>query len=58
MVEVMSYVPCKGCERRTVKCHAECEEYKKFQEENEKIKKNRRNNTINRSAIFRANYYI
>lgn len=54
----MSYVPCKGCERRAVKCHAECEEYKKFQEENEKIKKNRRNNTINRSAIFRANYYI
>lgn len=53
----MSYAPCKGCGRRTVKCHAECEEYRKFQEENERIKENRKKDTISRSAIFRANYH-
>lgn len=53
----MICVPCKECKRRTVKCHAECEEYRKFQEENEKIKKNRKNDAINHSTIFGANYH-
>lgn len=24
--------PCKGCEKRHVGCHSECEDYKKFKE--------------------------
>ena len=35
--------PCKNCVRRTAECHAECREYREFQKENEKIKKNRKN---------------
>ena len=50
-------VPCKNCDRRTVGCHAECMEYREYQKENERIKKNRSNDAINRSAIFRANYF-
>ena len=50
-------VPCKNCDRRKVKCHAECEEYLEYQKENEKIKKNRKNDAISRSAIFLARYY-
>lgn len=49
--------PCKDCDRRTAECHAECREYKEFQKENEKIKKNRKNDIINRSAMFWAKYY-
>ena len=39
------------------RCHAECEEYRKFQEENERIMGNRKKDTISRSTIFRANYH-
>ena len=45
-------VPCKNCAKRTVGCHAECREYREFQSENEKIKKNRKNDIINRSTTF------
>lgn len=50
-------VPCKSCARRTVGCNAECREYREFLKENEKIKKNRKNDAINHSTIFRANYH-
>lgn len=30
---------CKNCTDRYVGCHSTCEDYKKFQEENEKAKK-------------------
>lgn len=50
-------VPCKNCDRRTVGCHAECREYLEYQKENERIKKNRSNDAINRSATFRASYF-
>lgn len=49
--------PCKDCTKRTIGCHAECKEYLEFQKENERIKKNRKNGTINRSTMFRAKYY-
>lgn len=49
--------PCKGCDRRTAECHANCKEYQEFQKENEEIKKNRKKDTISRSAMFRASYY-
>ena len=49
--------PCKNCARRTVECHAECREYREYQKENEKVKKNRKKDAISRSTMFRANYY-
>lgn len=29
---------CKGCERRRIGCHADCEEYRAYAEENRKKK--------------------
>lgn len=32
--------PCKDCEERYIGCHGDCEKYKSFYEQNEKIKAN------------------
>lgn len=53
----MSNVPCRGCERRTEGCHSDCKEYLEYVQENEEIKRRRREDNINRSAIFRASNY-
>ncbi len=50
-------VPCKGCEKRSIECHAECEAYKKYRKENEVVRKNKKHDNINRSTIFRANHF-
>lgn len=34
----MVAVPCKDCEKRVVGCHSNCEAYKSFVSENEKLK--------------------
>lgn len=34
--------PCKGCEKRVLRCHADCERYKEFQKGIEQIRKNRK----------------
>ena len=31
--------PCLNCDKRHLRCHSDCEEYKQFQFENEKRKK-------------------
>lgn len=53
----MSYAPCKGCKERTAECHGKCERYKEFQKEMEKVKENRKNDSIRRSTMFRPKYY-
>lgn len=53
----MSCAPCKGCKERKENCHSECEKYQEFLKENEKIREARKEDTINRSTIFRANHY-
>lgn len=53
----MSYMPCKGCEKRAEGCHVKCKDYDKFKKENERIKKNRKKEAISRSTILRANKY-
>jgi hypothetical protein len=30
--------PCKGCDRRSERCHATCEDYKKWSDELRKLK--------------------
>lgn len=50
-------VPCKGCGRRTVKCHAECEEYRKFQEEVKRMRNTEKKEKANMSLTFMAKYY-
>lgn len=37
----MKYVACKDCQNRQPGCHSYCENYKKFVEENERIKAER-----------------
>lgn len=32
-------VPCRGCEDRKVGCHSQCDRYKEFVSENEKLKR-------------------
>lgn len=44
---------CKGCTDRYVGCHSTCEDYKKFQEENEKLKKRARE--ANQSMSLNSN---
>lgn len=34
--------PCKDCERRRVGCHAECEDYKKYAENNQETYRKRK----------------
>lgn len=38
-------VPCRNCKDRKLGCHSECERYKVWQAENEKIKSERRKAT-------------
>lgn len=33
--------PCIDCERRTMLCHAKCEQYRKFKSQREAIRENR-----------------
>lgn len=33
----MNVAPCKGCEKRHVGCHSECEAYKAYRTEQDKI---------------------
>lgn len=35
-------VPCHRCEKRYLKCHAYCEEYKAFQEERSSLRETRK----------------
>lgn len=49
--------PCRGCEKRNTGCHADCREYKKFEEECQEIRKERRKDSINRSLDFMPSYY-
>lgn len=37
--EFLKLSPCKGCERRQVGCHGDCEQYKQFRAELAKKKK-------------------
>lgn len=37
----MSICPCKGCQDREILCHANCEKYIAWKQENEEIKKKR-----------------
>lgn len=34
----MITAPCKGCKDRVLGCHSECDKYKAYQAENERIK--------------------
>lgn len=42
--------PCKGCEKRMVGCHANCEEYIQFREEHERLQNTIRKEKARRSA--------
>lgn len=45
---------CKGCTRRQVGCHSTCEDYKEFQEECERIRKNRHDYNSSRAPTHHA----
>lgn len=34
--------PCRECTNRTIGCHAHCKEYRRFVDENDKLKKEKR----------------
>lgn len=42
MIKAPNGCPCYCCEKRTVDCHAACEEYREWAKTNEKIKYNRK----------------
>lgn len=46
--------PCKGCEYRHIHCHAECDEYKEFVMEREKVRRER----LVQSQVNNARMYV
>ena len=42
---------CKGCEKRVVGCHAQCEDYKEFQKDLEERKQKIRNGKLKDSEF-------
>lgn len=52
----MGYTDCKGCEKRTLGCHATCESYLKFREKCEKAAKVRRKQSILDSYDCKSNH--
>ena len=53
----MDCVPCKGCIKRTQRCHIDCERYKEYERFMEIIRENRKKEVISRSTIFRPKNY-
>ena len=51
-------VPCKDCLDRVVGCHIECERYKAYLEENERIKEEKRQSYRYLSPRARVAMYI
>lgn len=49
---------CKDCTKRYVGCHAECIDYKKFQESLKSERKERKNNAIFKSVRYGKKNYI
>lgn len=38
---MMNCSPCKGCEKRVLRCHSTCEAYKAYTQEREEIRRGR-----------------
>jgi hypothetical protein len=43
---------CKGCQKRTIGCHAICEDYKKEREENDKKIEWNRKQSVGKAYVF------
>ena len=44
--------PCKGCEYRSIHCHATCKKYKSFVEERQRIRQKRKEEAISRDSVI------
>lgn len=55
--------PCVGCEKREMKCHSYCEEYKKYKEQLEEIKVKQEKERLLKDAEYegihrRGHFYL